>query len=104
MKGPFRADHVGSFLRPEALLSKRDEWKKDKITDAERRAEDNFIEEIVAKEEQFGLLSVTDGEFRRESFHFDFINEISAIKTNFTLKEPLRGEKKLNRVGIRPYP
>ena len=105
MKGPFRADHVGSFLRPEALLSKRDEWKKDKITDAElRRAEDNFIREIVAKEEQFGLLSVTDGEFRRESFHFDFINEISAIKTNFTLKGAFAQGEKTKSGGDKAVP
>ena len=50
MKGPFRADHVGSLLRPETLLEKRQEWKEDRISDGDLRSyEDECIAEIVKK-------------------------------------------------------
>jgi 5-methyltetrahydropteroyltriglutamate--homocysteine methyltransferase len=95
MKGPFRADHVGSLLRPEVLLEKREAWKMDTVSDAELRTlEDECIAEIIKKEEEIGIKSVTDGEYRRESFHFDFINEIGGINTNFTVKGAFaQGEK-----------
>lgn len=105
MKGPFRADHVGSLLRPESLLEKREEWKQDKITDAELRAyEDECIAQIVKKEEEIGIKSVTDGEYRRESFHFDFINEISGIKTNFNLKSAFAQGEKTKAGGEKAVP
>ena len=87
MKGPFRADHVGSLLRPESLLYKREHWKANKISDSElRNFENECITQVVKKEENAGIKSVTDGEFRRESFHFDFINQIGGVETNFSLK------------------
>ncbi len=105
MKGPFRADHVGSFLRPDSLLEKREEWKADKISDSElRHFEDECISEIVRKEQQIGIKSVTDGEFRRESFHFDFINEIDAIKTNFNLKSAFAQGEKTKSGGDKAVP
>ena len=52
MKGPFRADHVGSLLRPESLLYKREHWKADKISDSElRNFENECITQVVKKEE-----------------------------------------------------
>lgn len=87
MKGPFRADHVGSLLRPDSLLEVREQWKAEAISDGELRERENTaIAEAVKKEEATGLKAVTDGEYRRESFHFDFISKIGGIKTNFTLK------------------
>ena len=87
MKGPFRADHVGSLLRPASLLQKREEWKAGKVSEAVLRDYENeCITEIVKREQEVGIGAVTDGEFRRESFHFDFINKIRGIETNFTLK------------------
>jgi len=87
MKGPFRADHVGSLLRPASLLAKREEWKAGKISEAVlREYENECIAEIVKCEKKVGIGAVTDGEFRRESFHFDFINKVRGIETNFTLK------------------
>ena len=105
MKGPFRADHVGSLLRPEALLEKREEWKADKISDADlREYENEFIASIVKQEEKAGIKSVTDGEYRRESFHFDFINQISGIETNFTLKSAFAQGEKTKAGGEKAVP
>ena len=105
MKGPFRADHVGSPLRPDALLEKREDWKVDKISDAELRDfENECIAEIVKQEQAVGVKSVTDGEFRRESFHFDFINQIGGIETNFTLKGAFAQGEKTKAGGEKAVP
>jgi 5-methyltetrahydropteroyltriglutamate--homocysteine methyltransferase len=87
MKGPYRADHVGSFLRPDWLLEQRDRWKADAITLEELREDENkAIAEVVKKQEAVGIKDVTDGEFRRESFHIDFIDKIGGVKHNFSIK------------------
>jgi 5-methyltetrahydropteroyltriglutamate--homocysteine methyltransferase len=79
-KPPFRADHVGSLLRPERLLRARADFEAGRIDSAElRAAEDDSIREIVAKQEDLGLRSATDGEFRRASWHMDFIYELDGI-------------------------
>jgi 5-methyltetrahydropteroyltriglutamate--homocysteine methyltransferase len=71
---PFRADHVGSLLRPAALLAARDDFSAGRISAEElRTAEDEAIISVVAMQEQVGLQSATDGEFRRASWHMDFI-------------------------------
>jgi 5-methyltetrahydropteroyltriglutamate--homocysteine methyltransferase len=95
MKGPYRADHVGSFLRPEWLLEQRERWKADEITLEELREDENkAIAEVVKKQEQVGIKDITDGEFRRESFHIDFIDKIGGVKHNFTIKGAFaQGEK-----------
>ncbi|MBT5051461.1 MAG: 5-methyltetrahydropteroyltriglutamate--homocysteine S-methyltransferase [Rhodospirillaceae bacterium] len=105
MKGPFRADHVGSLLRPESLLEKREEWKAAKISDAELRDYENgCIADIVEKEQAVGIKSVTDGEYRRESFHFDFINQIGGIQTNFNLKSAFAQGEKTKAGGEKAVP
>jgi 5-methyltetrahydropteroyltriglutamate--homocysteine methyltransferase len=77
---PFRADHVGSLLRPQRLLQARDDHAAGRITAGERRAvEDAAIRDVVAMQEEVGLRSVTDGEFRRASWHMDFIYQIGGI-------------------------
>ncbi len=79
-KPPFRADHVGSLLRPKALLQAREDHKKGLITaDELRRAEDDAIREVVRLQEEAGLQGVTDGEFRRASWHMDFLYQIGGI-------------------------
>ncbi len=95
MKPPFRADHVGSLLRPESLLDAREQWKSGALdAEALRRREDEAIAAIVGKQEAVGLRSVTDGEFRRESFHVDFISRIGGVETNFTIGRAfLQGEQ-----------
>jgi 5-methyltetrahydropteroyltriglutamate--homocysteine methyltransferase len=77
---PFRADHVGSLLRPPELLRAREEFAAGKITAAELRAvEDEAVRGAVALQRAVGLQSVTDGEFRRASWHMDFIYQIGGI-------------------------
>ena len=65
---PFRADHVGSLLRPPELLRAREDRSQGRISAADlRRVEDQAIREIVKMQEGVGLRSATDGEFRRAS-------------------------------------
>jgi 5-methyltetrahydropteroyltriglutamate--homocysteine methyltransferase len=79
-KPPFRADHVGSLLRPAELLQARDDFAAGRIDAAALRAiEDEAIREIVGKQEEVGLQSATDGEFRRASWHMDFIYQLDGI-------------------------
>ena len=79
-KAPFRADHVGSLLRPDYLLQARDKWLDKEITlDELRTIEDKAIKEAVKLQEEVGIEAVTDGEFRRESFHVDFIRKIEGV-------------------------
>jgi 5-methyltetrahydropteroyltriglutamate--homocysteine methyltransferase len=77
---PFRADHVGSLLRPPELLKARDEFAQGQITaDELRQVEDDAIRTIVRMQEEVGLQSATDGEFRRASWHMDFIYQLDGI-------------------------
>ena len=77
---PFRADHVGSLLRPAALLDARADHAAGRIDDAELRArEDDAIRDVVAMQKDVGLRSATDGEFRRASWHMDFIYQLDGI-------------------------
>ena len=88
---PFRADHVGSFLRPKRLLDARERRAKGEITAEQLRAvEDDAITEIVRFQEDVGLKSVTDGEFRRTYFHIDFLEQLGGVKTDIpvTVKKP----------------
>jgi 5-methyltetrahydropteroyltriglutamate--homocysteine methyltransferase len=79
-KPPFRADHVGSLLRPEELLAARADFGAGRVNADELRAvEDDAIRAAVAKQEEVGLQSATDGEFRRESWHMDFIYQLDGI-------------------------
>jgi 5-methyltetrahydropteroyltriglutamate--homocysteine methyltransferase len=79
-KPPFRADHVGSLLRPPRLLQARDEHAAGRLDADELRAvEDDAIRAIVRKQEETGLQSATDGEFRRASWHMDFIYQLDGI-------------------------
>jgi 5-methyltetrahydropteroyltriglutamate--homocysteine methyltransferase len=80
-KPPFRADHVGSFLRPAALKEARAKREKGTISQAELKAvEDREIEKIVAKQEEIGLKLATDGEFRRSWWHFDFLGMLDGVE------------------------
>jgi methionine synthase II (cobalamin-independent) len=79
-KPPFRADHVGSLLRPERLLKSREDFAAGRISADELRAtEDDAIRDVVRMQEEVGLQSATDGEFRRASWHMDFIYELDGI-------------------------
>ena len=78
---PFRADHVGSLLRPpQRAAGARDDLAAGRIDAAELRAiEDDAIRDVVRKQEEVGLRSATDGEFRRASWHMDFIYQLDGI-------------------------
>jgi 5-methyltetrahydropteroyltriglutamate--homocysteine methyltransferase len=77
---PFRADHVGSLLRPPQLLKARDAFAAGAIDAAELRAiEDDAIREVVKMQEDVGLQASTDGELRRASWHMDFIFQLDGV-------------------------
>jgi 5-methyltetrahydropteroyltriglutamate--homocysteine methyltransferase len=79
---PFRADHVGSFLRPAALKEARAKRETGAITAAELKAvEDREIENVIKKQEELGLQLATDGEFRRSWWHFDFLGTLDGVET-----------------------
>ena len=78
---PFRADHVGSLLRPPELHAARDDFAAGRIdADALRAVEDAAITDAVKLQEDVGMLAVTDGEFRRASWHMDFIYQLGGIR------------------------
>ena len=77
---PFRADHVGSLLRPAALKEARAKRERNEISvDALRAVEDREIEKVISKQEEIGLKLATDGEFRRSWWHFDFFRGLDGI-------------------------
>jgi 5-methyltetrahydropteroyltriglutamate--homocysteine methyltransferase len=77
---PFRADHVGSLLRPPEVLRAREDRAGGRVTDDElREVEDDAIRDVVRRQEAIGLRTITDGEFRRESWHMDFIYQLGGI-------------------------
>jgi 5-methyltetrahydropteroyltriglutamate--homocysteine methyltransferase len=77
---PFRADHVGSLLRPAELLDARREFAAGTIdSDAFKQVEDSAIRRVVALQEEIGLRAATDGEFRRTAWHMDFIYQLGGI-------------------------
>src|SRR5262245_55715136 len=94
-KPPFRADHVGSLLRPPVLLQARDDFAAGRIDAGALRAiEDDAIRAVVQKQEEVGLQSATDGEFRRASWHMDFIYQLDGItKEPGELKVKFHNEK-----------
>jgi 5-methyltetrahydropteroyltriglutamate--homocysteine methyltransferase len=78
---PFRADHVGSLLRPPEVLRARADFAAGRISAEElRTAEDAAIREVVSRQQDVGLRAATDGEMRRESWHMDFIYQLGGIK------------------------
>ena len=88
---PARYDHVGSFLRPKYLLDARAEKAAGRIGAEQLRVvEDRAIAEIVKFQEDVGLHSITDGEFRRTYFHIDFLDQLGGVKTDIpvTIRKP----------------
>ena len=80
-KPPFRADHVGSFLRPPELLAARDRRKRGEITAEQlREVENDAIREVVKRQESWGLQGITDGEYRRTFFHIDFLEQLDGVE------------------------
>ncbi|MBO4237743.1 5-methyltetrahydropteroyltriglutamate--homocysteine S-methyltransferase [Pseudonocardia alni] len=102
---PFRADHVGSLLRPPALLAARERHAAGELDAAGlRAAEDAAITDVVALQESVGLRSATDGEFRRTSWHMDFIYALGGVtKTSGRVEVAMRnaaGQNNFTSAGM----
>ena len=79
---PFRADHVGSLLRPQVLKDARAQRERGEITDQQlTEIEDRAIRDVIAKQEGAGLQGISDGEFRRSFWHLDFLEQIGGVET-----------------------
>jgi len=91
---PFRADHVGSLLRPPELLRARAEHRAGRLAAEQlRRVEDTAIRDAARMQREIGLHGVTDGEFRRGSWHMDFLYQIGGVaKTDSTLRIQFKNE------------
>ncbi|MCM3088384.1 5-methyltetrahydropteroyltriglutamate--homocysteine S-methyltransferase [Bhargavaea ginsengi] len=99
IRAPFRADHVGSFLRPAALKEARTKFQQGEITlDELTRVEDEEIRRLVKAQKANGLRGVTDGEFRRSWWHLDFLAGLDGIE----FYETPNGTRKFNGVNVRP--
>src|SRR5262245_30976399 len=110
---PFRADHVGSLLRPRELKQARARHGSGEICAEELRAiEDRAIEAIIAKQAEVGLRSVTDGEFRRSMWHFDFLERLEgcdpfAPEQGITFKgvaTKAKGVRVVGKLGFSGHP
>lgn len=81
LTGPFRADHVGSFLRPEKLKQARTQFAAGEITKEQLTTiENECIIALIKKQKEAGIIGVTDGEFRRKYWHYDFIEQLNGIE------------------------
>ncbi len=104
---PCRADHVGSLLRPPELLAARAEYQQGRIdAEALRKVEDAAIADVVEMQQAIGLKSITDGEFRRGSWHMDFLYQIGGvikeednIKVQFKNESGVSSLRRPNRVS-----
>jgi 5-methyltetrahydropteroyltriglutamate--homocysteine methyltransferase len=95
---PFRADHVGSLLRTAPLKEVRAKHAKGEISaDALKTVEDREIAAIIRKQEDIGLRAVTDGEFRRAFWNYDFLGRLDGV-------EAYLGERKIRFQGVNPKP
>ena len=97
---PFRAEQVGSLLRPPAVLEARVRFEKGEIKEKELRVvEDEAIAEEVKKIESIGMKVVTDGEFRREYFHLDFLEKLDGVTVTGNIEASSDAKEK---VGFTP--
>ena len=82
-EAPFRADHVGSLLRPPEVLAARERFAAGELDAAGLRAvEDAAITAAVTRQEEVGLQAATDGEFRRTSWHMDFLYQLDGVTSS----------------------
>lgn len=83
---PFRAEHVGSLLRPTAVRAARDRWRRGDLSDEELRdISDREIAAMIERQVATGIRSITDGEFRRDWFHLDFLQQLGGITVEGTI-------------------
>src|SRR5690606_20830790 len=93
-KPPFRADHVGSLLRPKELLKAREDYEAGRISAEQLRAiEDEAVRQVVKMQEDVGLQGITDGEYRRHDWVVDFKYQLGGVeKLGNVIKVPFEGE------------
>jgi 5-methyltetrahydropteroyltriglutamate--homocysteine methyltransferase len=112
-KPPFRADHVGSILRTAAIKEARAKRERNEISAADLKAvEDREIETIIRKQEETGLQSVTDGEFRRAWWHLDFLEQLTGAESFFReqgvafrgVQTRPKGVRVVGKVGFNGHP
>ena len=97
-KPPFRADHVGSLLRTAALKEAREKRKSGELSEqALKEIEDREIEVLIRKQEDIGLNAITDGEYRRISWNYDFLERLDNV-------ESYVGERKIKFAATGPQP
>jgi 5-methyltetrahydropteroyltriglutamate--homocysteine methyltransferase len=97
---PFRADHVGSLLRPAAVLQAREKVASGDLTaEGLRRVEDEAISAMIPKLEATGIQSITDGEYRRAWFHLDFLEQLGGVTVTGMIASSSGSEE---RVGMAP--
>jgi 5-methyltetrahydropteroyltriglutamate--homocysteine methyltransferase len=110
---PFRADHVGSLLRPASLKAARADWRAGRLSAAELKAvEDREILRVVRRQEEIGLKAVTDGEFRRAWWHLDFLAgfdgaELYELEQGFQfegVQTRAEGVRVVDRLGFSGHP
>jgi 5-methyltetrahydropteroyltriglutamate--homocysteine methyltransferase len=111
---PFRADHVGSLLRPAALKEARARRERGEIEAQDFRAiEDRAIEDVIAKQAATGLQSATDGEFRRSMWHFDFLERLDGVESFHTdhgiafkggIETQAKGLRVTGKIGFSTHP
>ena len=90
---PFRADHVGSLLRPKPVMEMRERRANGEVSAAELRAvEDEWIRDAVKKQEGVGLKSITDGEYRRLFFHLDFLEQVGGVTVSGMIDSSSKGK------------
>src|SRR3984893_297474 len=99
---PFRAEHIGSLLRPKSLLDQSDRFTRGEISRAALAvAEDAAIEQALALQERVGLNFATDGEFRRRSYHSFFYRQLGELSIDTVAGEDAKGGTETGAVGKR---
>jgi len=102
-KPPFRADHVGSYLRPHRLAEARERFFSDELSAQElRELEDDCIKELVQRQKDVGLKGITDGELRRTFFHVDFLEHIEGVDVTYGEFKTAFRKDDGTAVGFRP--
>src|SRR6202451_2722167 len=97
-KPPFRADHVGSLLRTAKLKEEREKRARgESAREALKEVEDREIEGVIRKQESVGLKSITDGEYRRISWNYDFLENLDGVESYFA-------ERKIKFAATGPQP